>query len=87
MIQTELTFDESSEHSWKEAWVDISYSGIGWISITGRAPGQPIRLVAHGLAGVAPPVARPPLMPFEADADTLKRLKRPVQKHGKVRDD
>lgn len=85
MVATELTFEESAEHSWKEAWTDVSFSGVGWISITGRAPGQPVKLIAHGLAGVAAPVARAPLMPYEADVHTIKKLGRPVQKHGKVR--
>ena len=71
-------------HSWNSAWTDIVFPGVGWVSVTGRAPGGRIRLVAHALKEVTPPVAREPLMPLEAAATELKRVERPVVKHGSV---
>jgi hypothetical protein len=61
----------------------VSFGGVGWISITGRAPGV-IKLRAYGLEGAQAPVVREPLMPFEAAATDLKRLERPIVKHGSV---
>ena len=81
----DLTFDgNAEEHSWNSAWTDVSFGGVGWVSLTGRAPGAPIRLRAFGLKGTAPPLAREPLMPLEAAATELKRLDRPIVKHGSV---
>ncbi len=75
---------DDAAHSWNGAWTDIAFPGVGWVSVTGRAPGGRIRLVAHALREVAPPVAREPLMPVEAAATELKRRERPVVKHGSV---
>ena len=81
----EFEFDgDSSHHGWTAAWTDISWGGVGFVSITGRAPGAPIKLVAHSLAGVMAPQAREPLMPWEAAAAELKRKNRPIVKHGSV---
>jgi hypothetical protein len=36
----EMVFDgDCEDHSWNCAWGDISFGGVGWISVTGRAPG------------------------------------------------
>lgn len=81
----EFCFDgDDPAHSWNAAWTEVAFSGIGWVSVTGRAPGGPIRLVAHGLRGALAPEAREPLMPFEAAAVELKRHERTVVKHGSV---
>ncbi len=81
----EFVFDgDDAEHSWNHAWTDIAFPGVGWVSVTGRAPGGKIKLVAHGLKGVMAPVAREPLMPIEAAATELKKQERPIVKHGSV---
>jgi hypothetical protein len=82
-VSFEFNGDDET-HSWNCAWTDIAFPGVGWVSVTGRAPGGRIRIVAHALRDVAPPEARDPLMPTEAAATELKRLDRPVVKHGSV---
>jgi hypothetical protein len=80
-----FVFDGNEEtHSWNSAWIDVSFGGVGWISVTGRAPDAAIKLRAFGMKHVAAPVIREPLMPWEAAATELKRLERPIVKHGSV---
>jgi hypothetical protein len=81
----QFVFDgDSPLHGWNAAWTDVSFGGLGWISVTGRAPGGPIRLAAHSLAEVDEAETREPLMPYEAAASELKRLGRRIVKHGSV---
>lgn len=87
MVEEEFVFDGNDpEHSWNSAWVDLSFGGVGFVSITGRAPGGviKIRTRSFGSDGKSTVVVREPLMPLEASATELKRLERKVHKHGSV---
>jgi hypothetical protein len=87
MVEKEFVFDGNDpDHSWQSAWVDLSFGGLGFVSITGRAPNDVIKIRTHslGVEGKSSVTEREPLMPLEASATELKRLKRDVFKHGSV---
>lgn len=82
--RNEFRFEDTSEHSWKQSWVDIVMSGLGWISVTGKAAGSPVVITAHSLQGMPDSFTREPLMPYEASAELIKKDSRKVQGHGSV---
>jgi len=55
----DIAFDGG--HSWKKAFVDIVFSGLGWVSLTGCQP-VTLRVTRPKTVGL---FAREPLMPFE----------------------
>lgn len=70
----------SRDFNWHRAVADVSFPGVGWISVTGVPRSNRVRFAAHFIKGTLAPVLRPPIMPFESK----EAVKGDVVKHGSV---
>lgn len=57
--------------TWKQAFVDLIFSGIGWISITGKGN---IKINAWYLEGTKMTIRNDPLMPYETPSRFQKNI-------------
>jgi hypothetical protein len=63
---------ELEGHSWTDAFVDVVYAGLGWVSLTGKGK---IKIRSWGVKGAGIYLRDSPLMPFETPTAARPKVK------------